>query len=217
MALAHDVALFRQRDQIALPKWYRWHRHLLLHFTLFSVSFIGVFIWANMVDLEWSLQNTLLLFSLVLVWANIEYLIHRFILHGSSSILRRLAREHSFNHHHYFTNQDMFATQRMDLNRILLMPQHLFGVLILNAIVSSVLSLFAAQLAVIFCIAGILYSALYEVIHGISHHSSDTKSPWFDGLRSHHRQHHDLKTMGSTNFAVVFPIVDSIWGTHAPN
>lgn len=206
---------FRQQDQLSLPSWYRWQRHLFLHALFFTGSLTGGLLMAHVAHLEWNPQSILLLAALIFVWANLEYLIHRFILHGSIPLLQGLAREHSYNHHHYFTDTFMFAQQGLDLNRILLMPWHLFGVLALNGLLAVGLSLFTEKLALLFYFAGLFYSLLYETMHGLSHWGFGSKFPLLQSTLFHHRQHHDIKKMNFTNFAVVFPIIDSIWGTQS--
>lgn len=213
MKQRYDVISFRQEDQLSLPIWYRWQRHLLLHVLLFSGSLISGLFWAHSTQLVWSLQNIAFLAGLTFVWANLEYLIHRFILHGSVSLLSGLAQEHSYNHHHYFIDKAMFAQQSLDLNRILLMPCHLVGVLALNGILALGISLFNEKLGLLFYFAGVLYSLLYEMIHGLAHLNFGLKLPLLQSVLSHHRQHHNLREMNSKNFSVIFPIVDFLWGT----
>lgn len=209
-----DVLEFRIEDQLSLPTWYSWQRHLILHLLFFSISLLIGLFWAQTIELIWSFLNIAILVGLIFVWANLEYLIHRFILHGSFPLLTDLTREHSYNHHHYFIDKAMYAQKNLDLNRILLMPIHLLGVLVLNGILSQGISLIINErIGLLFYFAGILYAFLYEMVHGLAHWNLSAKISLLKTVVSHHRQHHNLKEMNSKNFAVIFPIIDFIWGT----
>lgn len=202
---------FRRQDNASLPFYYHWFLHVAVNFTaiLTLLGTAGLRVWNS--------ENS---FSAVLIgcfvptWALIEYGIHRYLLHGKSPFLQRLAREHSFNHHRYFTQTHMYSDRPIDLSRVFLMPSHLLGLLAVNGGISWILETLRPGIGWSFFAAGLLYLLAYEVMHGLCHSSLSSRSVWIRKIQEHHRFHHGLRNMAHSNFAIVFPFLDHLFGTY---
>jgi hypothetical protein len=207
------VQAYRLRDNAQLPGWYSASLHVLCQLSLFALSGVAGMVWLQKTGVHYNAGLLLQLVGLVIVWANIEYLIHRYILHGTTALFRKLAREHSYNHHHYFTDLEMMASARIDVSRVLMLPEHLLSVLLLAALLSAGISAVRPILGAAFFCAGVVYVLIYEILHGFSHLSAGRKIPILGRIFTHHERHHNLKQMRFTNFAIVIPLIDELWGT----
>ncbi len=147
----------------------------------------------------------------VFMWSLIEYFIHRYLLHGE--IPSHQNAEHSA-HHGYFTREFMKVEKGLDANSVLLIPIDLMSVVALNSFLSYGISIFTNEnMALLFFLSGTLYVIAYEILHAVCHLPIETKSPLVKALVRHHKIHHDKIWMKRKNFAVVFPFMDSFFGT----
>lgn len=186
------ITEFRDHENALIPNWYHWGAHIGLNFTILIVAMV----WP--MTYEWENWELIALPAFVFAWALIEYVVHRFILHGDATWTRILQHEHTESHHGYFTNDHMSAGQLVDIRRVLLLPHHLLPLLALNGLIAM-----AAGKA--FFIAGVIYILIYEIVHAYAH------SPF--GTVQSHRTHHDPE-FSTKNFAIVFPIIDRWFGTY---
>jgi sterol desaturase/sphingolipid hydroxylase (fatty acid hydroxylase superfamily) len=161
-----------------------------------------------------NLMSIVILIAFFFVWAIVEYSLHRFVLHGLVFSFLKFKVEHSVFHHGYFNDQNMSVVTPVDTNRVLLFPLDLISVLLINFMLSYLLSIFFGQeTALLFCVAGVFYSIAYECLHAICHSNLAEKFPVLESIAQHHRVHHDPLRMSTVNFAVVLPVIDKWFGT----
>lgn len=200
-----EIQSFRDHNNDRLPFWYDWKLHVLC-----NLSFI---LFAALLALLFIQKFSIIIFLGSLVaWGIIEYAIHRFVLHGKKDDLK-LKIEHSGYHHNYFTKNEMNAKKLIDLNRVFLMPLDLFTVIFLALVLSAFLLPMSESICATFFLAGIIHITAYEVIHGLCHFEFSKNYPKLDSLIHHHVDHHELEKMSATNFSVVYPFIDTWFGT----
>ena len=201
---------FRTKDNQTLPGYYHWVAHLIFNFGfILGLIVFGFTRWTSATPIK--VLGGLPL--LVLLWGVVEYLIHRHILHGSLPFFRKVSKEHSYNHHRYFTNQHMYAEQCIDVSRVFLLSDHLLGLIAFNIILSLGVGVVYPEIGWMLFLAGVFYVLIYEVVHGLCHFRWQPSISWGQRLLQHHRDHHDLSQMSRANFSVVFPILDKILGS----
>lgn len=204
----HPIINLRLLNNDLLPKWYDWKIHIILNSSILLLAiFTGL----------WQLRDVnpaqlLPVLPFFLFWSIAEYGIHRFVLHSQSGPKTRLKKEHSFFHHGYFTHQFISLDEKIDTNRILLLPFDILSLVIFNAFLSGFVFLFVGEsVAWLFFLAGSLYAATYESIHAICH--LNLRNNFLNYFIDHHRVHHDPSLMSRKNFSVVFPFLDGLFGS----
>lgn len=158
------------------------------------------------------------LFCSVLLWGLLEYGIHRFIMHKLLSRINLAYKEHTLNHHFYFVDKFNFTTSQKDFVRIFFQP--LDVVLIIycaNSILALVFfNLINANFSLHFFLVGNVYYLIYEFLHYVYHSGNDSffqKIGLFKTLIRHHQIHHNQLHMNHGNFSLLFPALDSLFGT----
>lgn len=204
------IEAFRLMNNEALPRWYHWGLHFFANSLILLCSgCIAVFLMES-----WTPRYFGALFIGFLIWSLIEYLIHRFILHGQWFSSTRLYQQHSIYHHQYFNHEYMSAEKSIDTNRVLIFTSDLITLIAVNGFLSAGLGLLTSRdLGLLFFLAGILYIAVYEVAHAVSHQRSLSNLPILRKNAKHHRDHHHPSLMARKNFSVVLPFWDRVLGS----
>jgi len=212
MATAAWVDKIREENRSALPKAYHGSVHILLNVLLLAgaLTAVGVALSSPRAS------DVPLVLGCLVVWSLIEYAAHRWVLHRHRRIHAALYREHSQQHHGYFTDEFMHTESHVDINRVLLRPWDVLLVEIAAAVLAGGVALVDVRLGLLFFATANLYCVAYEVLHGLYHCAWSENVPGLRAMTRHHRAHHDPTSMGRWNFAVVFPILDSIFGTSLP-
>jgi 4-hydroxysphinganine ceramide fatty acyl 2-hydroxylase len=136
-------------------------------------------------------------FSFVLI----EYITHRFVLHGIlSRIMPKAYQSHDYHHNH--PNDIKFLLTPNAYN----IPSYLF-VAVLTCTVSQSLH-FGGE----FLLGLSLYQLYYEWVHFISHRPIHPVTPWGKWMKKYHLLHHFKNTQNY--FGVTNPALDMIVGTY---
>lgn len=192
-----------------LPQYYHW----LLHVSVNFILLISCFIFSINQVSNIKLIHFFVLGAFFIFWTVFEYLLHRFILHGPLFAKLEIKKDHSINHHGYFDARNMFYNEPVDINRIFLFTKDLFAVVFISAVISVIIGQFNYEVGVLCFIASIIYSTIYEITHLLCHLDIKYKNKFLINTVAHHKIHHQAQQMNHSNFAVVFPIVDSLFKT----
>ncbi len=144
-----------------------------------------------------------------------EYAFHRWILHRPWRVLLHPYEIHTFLHHEVFCGDETFHVQREE-DRGSILFEWWQGPLIVAAHAPAIwglellsgLPLFWGGIAAL-----AVYYGLYEYLHWCMHCPAGRwieRTRVFRYLNAHHRLHHGL---WRTNFNVVFPLGDLVFGT----
>jgi hypothetical protein len=156
------------------------------------------------------------------LYANItEYVAHRGPMHLRFRGLRMVFKDHTQEHHHYFTSEWMELSGLRDLAAILFPPFNLALFVGLSGIsVALLLGVWiSANVGYLFLAVALGYYANYELFHLAYHMPGNSRIgrlPFMRKLRLHHTRHHDLQLMSRFCFNITYPICDLIFGTMAP-
>jgi len=156
------------------------------------------------------------------LYANLtEYVAHRGPMHHRFRGLRMVFKDHTLEHHRYFTSEWMELDGMRDLAAILFPPFNLAlfvgGTGILVAVLLG--TWISANVGYLFLAVALGYYANYELFHLAYHmpeNSQVGRFPVMEKLRLHHTRHHDLQLMSRCCFNITYPICDLIFGTMAP-
>lgn len=203
-----QITQFRLHNNSLLPGWYSSWIHVVLNSAIF---FLMSFVLINSITFNITSIAWLVLFFFC--WSVIEYLIHRFILHGQIFSKFHFRKQHSVYHHGYFTHQFMEGEEPVDLNRILLFPWDLAVLLLVTLLMSLPIYSLDRNTGHLFFLAAIFYFIVYEIVHAICHGKFNKVHPVFKSVVDNHRGHHDPSQMQKANFSVVLPVIDSIFFT----
>jgi sterol desaturase/sphingolipid hydroxylase (fatty acid hydroxylase superfamily) len=122
-------------------------------------------------------------------WVIVEYLMHRYVLHGIAD------SSHIPHHLHPKDKSQLFVSW-----------QH---VLIVSVVLCGLGLIFFSGITVLLWYLGVVLSyAIYETVHYRVHHCK-VKSRLMKYLRKHHLQHHFVKE--GCNYSVVFPPLDTLF------
>ena len=218
MLIPETVAEFRktfQRERV--PRSYSGTRHLALTVgaSLVVVLFC-VFRLSDVRGVEW------LTIPVTFVYANLtEYFVHRGPMHRPFRGLWLVFKDHTLEHHHYFTHESMELSGMRDLAAILFPPFNLalfvggagFAVAFLLG------SWISTNVGYLFLAVALGYYANYELFHLAYHMPGSSwvgRLPFMGRLRLHHTRHHDLQLMSRFCFNITYPICDVVFGTMGP-
>lgn len=124
-------------------------------------------------------------------WVLIEYLMHRFVLHGRGNT------SHKPHHKNPKNKNDLFISWKY--------------VAIVSIILCAFCLIFFSGISVILIYLGAICGYFsYETIHYRVHHCK-SKTRWMRYLRRHHLQHHF--TNESYNYSIVFPPLDYLFNS----
>lgn len=177
---------------------------------------ITFYFLANLKDpslIEFLTFPMMLIFGSLTVW-----LVHKYPLHRRLSVFPYAYRKHTIEHHSLYTYHDL------EIKNFKEIPYIMFGVLdvigfalVFVPIMYFINSLIFSENVVNMIIASSSgYFLIYEFFHTISHLPSNhpiLKVRYFKFMWNHHRIHHHPRAMNSTNFNIVFPIFDYLFGT----
>jgi hypothetical protein len=171
---------------------------------------------SNVQALEW------LTIPVTFLYANItEYVAHRGPMHHRFRGLRMVFKDHTLEHHHYFTSEWMELDGMRDLAAILFPPFNLALFVGGSGILVAILlgAWISTNVGYLFLAVALGYYANYELFH-LAYHMPETsrvgRLPFMQRLRLHHTRHHDLQLMSRFCFNITYPICDLIFGTMAP-
>jgi hypothetical protein len=218
MDIPTRVAEFReafQRDHIS--RTYSGTIHLLLTVGASLVVVLYCLLQLkNVRTLEW------LTIPATFLYANVtEYVAHRGPMHHRFGGLGIVFKDHTLQHHHYFTSDWMELEGMRDLKAILFPPVNL-ALFVGGAGLSVAIllgTLISANVGYLFFAVALGYYANYELFHLAYHmpgHSRVGRLPFMETLRLHHTRHHDLQLMSKFCFNITYPICDLIFGTMSP-
>lgn len=161
----------------------------------------------------------LLIVPFVLLAGNlVVYLLHRYPLHIRYSFFTYPYEKHTVEHHTQYTYDNMLFKGLDELSSILFPPEVVLGfVVIFMPVVHFAMVSWATPNAIYMLqMCSALYFLLYELLHGISHLPEDhvlLKIKWLRFMWNHHRIHHIPSVMNTTNFNIVYPLFDYLFGT----
>ncbi len=160
----------------------------------------------------------LVLAATLLMGNGAEYLIHRYPLHQVYPLFKPLYKIHSLEHHRFYVYEAMEFESFKDFMMVLFPPwAPVLTVLFTSAVGAWVVGPFlGADAGHFFAAGGTATLALYEILHGLAHCSDEGwagKVPLVQGIRRHHRLHHDPRLMSRYNFNITFPVFDYLLGT----
>ncbi len=160
----------------------------------------------------------LVLAATLLMGNGAEYFIHRYPLHQVYPLFKPLYKIHSLEHHRFYVYEAMEFESFKDFMMVLFPPwAPVLTALFTSAAGAWLIAPFLGSGAGHFFAAGGTGTlALYEILHGLAHCSDDGwagKLPLVQGIRNHHRLHHDPRLMSRYNFNITFPVFDFLLGT----
>lgn len=132
-----------------------------------------------------------------------ERWLHKYVMHRRlfpKGFMDWVFEEHHIEHH---------KKNRYDINISLPIWYHL----ILSSPVIIVLYLYSIPSLIAWLLVITYHSIFWTSLHKSTHDLQSNwteKLPWYQSMRQHHLDHH---TNPNKNFAVVFPITDTIFGT----
>lgn len=164
----------------------------------------------------------ILTLPLTLLFGNwVEYMIHRYPLHRVYPVLEPGYRIHTLQHHNFYVHGAMDFESFRDFMMVLFPPWAPVGAGLVTSLIGAFVlaPLFGQNVGHLFAAAGTGCLFLYEVLHSLAHcadHSWAGRLPFVQGIRRHHRLHHDPALMSRYNFNITFPVFDRVYGTTAP-
>ena len=138
----------------------------------------------------------------MVIYAVMEYLIHRFVLHQFPRIAPAMYRGHVEHHLHPTDTKHLFSAVPYDIGA--------YTVLFL------ILYIFSRDLPFIFAIiAGTsLYQLYYQWMHYVAHRPITPMTPWGRWMKKKHLLHHHLDEFSW--YGVSHPFLDVLLGTDKP-
>ena len=218
MVIPSTVAEFRrsfQRERVS--RMYSGTVHLML--TVGASLVVVLYCLLQLKDvrpLEW------LTIPATFLYANLtEYVAHRGPMHHRFRGLQMVYKDHTLEHHRYFTSEWMELEGWRDLAAILFPPFNLALFVGVSGIsVAFLLGIWiSANVGYLFLAMALGYYANYELFHLAYHMPGDSwvgRLPFMRRMRLHHTRHHDLQLMSRFCFNITYPICDLIFGTMAP-
>ena len=213
-----EVRAFREEyRRNRLPWFYSGEIHLV--FT--AAVLFGAIGWHLRMLQAWGWRESLVLAATLLFGNSVEYLLHRYPLHHPYPLLRPGFVIHTLEHHRFYVYGAMEFESFKDFMMVLFPPWApvLTVILTTAAGVYLVAPLAGASCGHVFAAMGTGELLLYEVLHSLAHCSDDGwagRLPLVQGIRRHHRLHHDPALMSRYNFNITFPFCDLLLKTMAP-
>jgi sterol desaturase/sphingolipid hydroxylase (fatty acid hydroxylase superfamily) len=195
-------------------KFYSGELHMIWTFGIL-LGAIGWHLW----QVRGATWLDLLVLPATLVFGNwVEYTVHRYPLHNIYPGLRPVYEIHSLNHHRFYNYDAMAFESFRDFMMVLFPPWAPALVIAFTSSVGFFLvrPLVSANAGHFFAAAGTAGLLFYEVLHALAHCSDESfagRLPLVQGVRRHHRLHHDLALMSRWNFNITFPWFDRLLGT----
>lgn len=213
-----EVRAFRaayRRDR--LP----WYYVGELHLAFTSAVLLGTIGWHLIQVPSWGWREALFLPATLVFGNAVEYLLHRYPLHAVYPFARPAYEIHTLEHHRFYVHGAMDFESVKDFMMVLFPPwAPVLTALFTTAVGAWVIApLTSPGCGHAFAAMGTGQLLLYEVLHSLAHCSDDGwagRLPLVQGIRRHHRLHHDPALMSRYNFNITFPVFDRLLGTMAP-
>ena len=216
-SIPDSVSAFRRAYRAQrIPAFYSGELHLLFQ----AAVLFGAVGW-HLAKVSGASARELLAIPATLVFGNwVEYFLHRYPLHRIYPFLRPIYQIHSLEHHRFYVYEAMEFESFRDFMMVLFPPWAPLLAIAFTSLVGAfvVTPLFSANCGHFFAAAGTGTLLLYEILHSLAHCADDGwagKIPGIQGVRRHHRLHHDLELMSRSNFNITFPLFDWVYGTTA--
>ena len=211
-----EIQEFRKNyRESSIPSYYSPWFHVIFNFGSTSLLFI-YFMFQVETFAFWQIAVLIPAFLL----ANfVEYMLHRFPLHRPYPGLYKFTFVvHQEDHHHFYTDDLIIYDESKDWIILFFHPALVlilaFG--IIPFLYFTMKMLLPPDLMYLMMSGAILYFILYEVTHYVCHLPDEhwvLKIGFFRFMRKHHMIHHNLNLMTTTNFNIVFPFWDWVFGT----
>ena len=223
MSSAAEVAAYRARVQPKLPGDYSGGKHLG---SLLLASSIGALL--PLAFVTWEAKSALLMFPTALVYGNfMEYAFHRFGGHARepyTAPARAFRKYHSQVHHTFFSGALWTVGSPRDLYFVLFPAWVYLAWLVVSSVpvvLASTTGLLGGLLSRDACLlalsAGSVTLLQYEALHAFHHDGLPEtlqrvlmEMPAFRGMQRRHRRHH---ARPGTNFSIMWPLADLVFGT----
>ena len=193
----------RITSRAALPRAYRGEVHCVLHFgAIGGLAAVGAALLAARDP-----GALVLVAALVPPWGVVEYLIHRFVLHGGW--WPALGRDHG-THHACFPAGAPFQRTHHDWYRVLQRPQDVLALEVVALVAAALAALAGPAAALVAATSANLYLLLYEGVHAVAHSERASSWPLLRPIARCHLRHH---VHPGRDYAVVLPAVDRLFGT----
>lgn len=165
-----------------------------------------------------SVLELLVLPGTVLFGNWVEYMLHRYPLHNIYPGLWPVYEIHSLNHHRFYVYDSMSFESFRDFMMVLFPPWAPVLAVVFTASVGAYLvaPMAGANAGHLFAAGGASCLLFYEVLHALAHCEDEGWAgnlPLIQGIRRHHRLHHDPRLMSRYNFNITFPVFDWVFGT----
>jgi hypothetical protein len=210
--MSFDTHASRARYRAAIhPRYNAWlHAGFVLSF---GVAAIGFF-WSRAEHIqpwEW------LAVPLALVFHNwVEYMTHKHLGHHKHAWARMFYERHTGDHHSFFADGQMFFESMRDW-RVILFPAWLIvAVSACLFLIWLLLAQFNHNLASLFIGTALFGYLTYEILHACEHLPEShpvSRLIWVRHMRKLHELHHRRDLMQTSNFNIVFPLWDWLFGT----
>lgn len=189
-----------------------WSRLAVIYAICLAAIVAAIFTFVSVTWIELLIVPVAILFSNLM-----EYVIHRWPMHGVIFAIKGLYKAHSGGHHRYFTDDNMVMRDAKDINAIITKNRTiLFLTLAIILPGSLFLAAFSWDIGVLFWMTTFGYYLFYEFTHLMTHLPSDhwiMKIPYFRSARHRHMLHHNTRLMHWFNFNISFPLFDWFFGT----
>lgn len=182
---------------------------------------IGVMYGVGIAGIWWAvsqLQNPgwewLLVIPVFLVGNMVEWLMHRYVMHGLVDVfaLRAIYDRHTRQHHQYFTDSEHTINSVREF-RIVFFPWRVLAVFATSGLLFGWIAaqLVNANAGYILFITMVAQYLTYETFHFCCHIPENgfvRNAPFINTIRRHHTAHHNQGIMMKYNMNLTFPIAD---------
>lgn len=197
-----------------IPASYSGRSHVIFFAVLEALVLVALGTYV-----AWTLWTPVIVLA-SFAWATTSlYFLHRFLLHRP---VPGFGWAHKMHHwHHTFYQAHAMQYDSLDDVYMLLMPpwiQLSYYVIYLPLVAAACAIVFpsAVVLQVVWALAA--WYGLYEAVHWIEHLPDSHRLmsfAWARAMKRHHVVHHHPRLKDSTNFGIVEPSQDFLWGTKA--
>jgi sterol desaturase/sphingolipid hydroxylase (fatty acid hydroxylase superfamily) len=196
----YDLGKMSMRELVAA---YATHPAIQIYAALAAICVVAAVIWS-----AGPLQPLVAVLAVIMIYPPVEYLLHRFVLHGrwlyKRRITARLWKRIHFDHH-----QD---PHRLDV-LFGALPTTLPPIILIAAPVGWIVGGHGAAAAAL--AAGFVVICIYEFCHCIQHLNHKPSNRFLARIKQHHLAHHFHNEAG--NFGITSMLMDRLCGTQYVN